>query len=179
MADHCHKTGPRIATADECRDLLTQALQLDPSPLSTMKIFVRLFFKTLRFVIGPVMLLWEFVTRPRGLVRTPAAQEELDQQCRNLVLYQYRTCPFCIRVRQEIRRLSLNLERRNVPKNGLNREDLVRGGGQAKVPCLKISDLAGNSQWLYDSAAIIAYLRSIAAPVSGDDQHPLLITEAA
>ena len=26
MADHCHKTGPRIATADEYRDLLTQAL---------------------------------------------------------------------------------------------------------------------------------------------------------
>ena len=26
MADHCHKTGPRIATADEYRDMLTQAL---------------------------------------------------------------------------------------------------------------------------------------------------------
>ena len=25
MADHCHKTGPRIATADEYRDMLTQA----------------------------------------------------------------------------------------------------------------------------------------------------------
>ena len=26
MADHCHKTGPRIATADEYREMLTQAL---------------------------------------------------------------------------------------------------------------------------------------------------------
>ena len=26
MADHCHKTNPRIATADEYRDMLTQAL---------------------------------------------------------------------------------------------------------------------------------------------------------
>ena len=26
MADHCHKTGPRIATTDEYRDMLTQAL---------------------------------------------------------------------------------------------------------------------------------------------------------
>ena len=26
LADHCHKTGPRIATADEYRDMLTQAL---------------------------------------------------------------------------------------------------------------------------------------------------------
>ncbi len=142
-----------------------------------MKIFVRLFFKTLRFVIGPLMLLWEFATRPRALVRAPAVQKKLDQQCRHLVLYQYRTCPFCIRVRQEIRRLSLNMERRNVPKEGSNREDLVRGGGQAKVPCLKISDPAGHSQWLYDSAAIIAYLRGIAAPLSADDQTPLFIKE--
>jgi 4-hydroxybutyrate dehydrogenase len=26
MLDHCHKTGPRIATADDYRDMLTQAL---------------------------------------------------------------------------------------------------------------------------------------------------------
>jgi 4-hydroxybutyrate dehydrogenase len=26
LADHCHKTGPRIATAEEYRDMLTQAL---------------------------------------------------------------------------------------------------------------------------------------------------------
>lgn len=144
-----------------------------------MKNFVRLFFKTLRFVIGPLMLLWELVTRPRGLVRAPAAQEKLDQQCRQLVLYQYRTCPFCIRVRQEIRRLSLKLERRNVAKEGSNREDLVRGGGLAKVPCLKITDQAGHSQWLYDSAAIMAYLGGIAAVPVADDQTPLFSKDTA
>ena len=26
MADHCHKTNPRVATADEYRDMLTQSL---------------------------------------------------------------------------------------------------------------------------------------------------------
>lgn len=145
-----------------------------------MKIFARLFFKTLRFVIGPVMLMWEFLTRPRALVRAHAAQEKLDQQCRNIVLYQYRTCPFCIRVRQEIRRLSLNIERRNVEKSGPNREHLVRGGGLAKVPCLKITDQAGHSQWLYDSAAIMAYLGTIAAaPLSGDHLAPSFIKETA
>lgn len=41
----------------------------------------------------------------------------------------------------------------------MNREDLVRGGGKAKVPCLKITDQAGNSQWMYESGEIIQYLR--------------------
>ncbi|MCX7165855.1 MAG: glutathione S-transferase N-terminal domain-containing protein [Rhodocyclales bacterium] len=124
-----------------------------------MKLVFRLFFKTLRVIIGPVMLLWEFVTRPKGLARQPALQEKVDQQCRDIVLYQYKTCPFCIKVRQEIRRLSLNIERLDAQKEGRNRDDLVHGGGQAKVPCLKITDQAGNSQWLYESDKIIEYLR--------------------
>ena len=124
-----------------------------------MKFVFRMFFKALRVIIGPVMLLWELVTRPKGRARAPAAQEKVDQQCRNMVLYQYRTCPFCIKVRQEIRRLSLNIERLDAQQDGRNRDDLVRGGGQAKVPCLKITDQAGNSQWLYESGAIIEYLR--------------------
>ncbi|MEO8117924.1 MAG: glutathione S-transferase N-terminal domain-containing protein [Rhodoferax sp.] len=124
-----------------------------------MRFFIRAFFKALRFVLGPVMLLWEFVSRPTGLVRQPALQGALDQQCCDMVLYQYRTCPFCIKVRQEMRRLSLKIERLNVQKMGKNREDLMLGGGQVKLPCLKITDQAGNSQWLYDSGEIVAYLR--------------------
>lgn len=124
-----------------------------------MKTFVRLFFKTLRVLLGPVMLLWELVTRPNGRVRQPALQEQVDQQCRNIVLYQYKTCPFCIKVRQEMRRLSLKIERLDAQTAGKNREDLVRGVGQAKVPCLKITDQAGNTQWMTDSGAIVAYLR--------------------
>ena len=42
---------------------------------------------------------------------------------------------------------------------GTNRDELTREGGQTKVPCLKITDAAGKSQWLYDSTVIIGYLR--------------------
>lgn len=124
-----------------------------------MKTVIRAFFKTLRVIIGPFMLLGELATRPQGLVRPPMAQAAADQQCRDIVLYQYKTCPFCIKVRQEMRRLALNIERLDAQHAGMNREDLVRGGGKAKVPCLKITDHAGNSQWLYESGAIIQYLR--------------------
>ena len=124
-----------------------------------MKIFIRLFFKSLRTVLGPVMLMKEALTRPKGVVRTPAAQQAVDQTCSDLALYQYKTCPFCIKVRQEMRRLSLNVVHVNAQHEGPERTALLQGGGQAKVPCLKITDASGNSRWLYDSGKIIAYLR--------------------
>ncbi|MFI5447750.1 glutaredoxin family protein [Polaromonas sp. UC242_47] len=124
-----------------------------------MKIFVRYFFKTLRLVLGPVLLLKETLTRPKGLDRAPAAQAKVDQQCQALVLYQYKTCPFCIKVRQEIRRLSLTIQRLDAQQEGPTRQALLQGGGQTKVPCLKITDDSGHSQWLYDSEKIVAYLR--------------------
>lgn len=124
-----------------------------------MKSVVRLFFKTLRSVLGPIMLLWEWLTRPQGIVRAPAAQEEVERQCRNLVIYQFKTCPFCIKVRQEMRRLALPISCLDAQGEGRHRDDLLRGGGRAMVPCLRITDQAGESQWLYESSAIIAYLR--------------------
>lgn len=124
-----------------------------------MKIFIRLFFKTLRTVLGPVMLLKETLTRPQGVTRLDAAQAAVDQQCQSLALYQFKTCPFCIKVRQEISRLSLSIERLDAQPEGQHRQALLQGGGQTKVPCLKITDAAGNSQWLYDSEKIVAYLR--------------------
>jgi len=124
-----------------------------------MKILVRTFFKTLRLVLGPFMLLGEFVTRPKGISRPPELQGAVDQQCRDIVLYQYKTCPFCIKVRQEMRRLSLNIRGIDAQGEGQGRDELLQGGGKAKVPCLKISDPAGNSQWLYESGEIIKYLQ--------------------
>lgn len=135
-----------------------------------MKYFVRSFFRILRVFLGPLMLLWEFFSRPKGLVRPAASQQQIDQQCRDITLYQYRTCPFCIKVRKEMRRLSLSVEHRNVSKTGANRADLVRGGGLAKVPCLKIVDQTGASRWLYDSGEIISFLRGrfpLAEPSAG------------
>jgi len=124
-----------------------------------MKSIVRLFFRTLRVVLGPFMLLSEWLTRPRGVVRAPEAQAEVDRQCRDLALYQFKTCPFCIKVRQEMRRLSLDIELRDAQPEGRHRADLLCEGGRAMVPCLRIASPAGESEWLYESDAIIAYLR--------------------
>ena len=124
-----------------------------------MKNIIRTFFKTLRIVLGPVKLLKEKLTRPKGTVRSQAAQQSADLQCQSLALYQYKTCPFCMKVRQEIGRLSLDIQRVDAQLPGANREALTREGGLTKVPCLKITDPAGNNRWLYDSEEIVGYLR--------------------
>jgi len=77
-----------------------------------MKWAIKIFFRSLRVVMGPFILLWEIVTTPKGVVRQPETQHQADLQCRGLILYQFRTCPFCIKVRREIHRLSLTKSRR-------------------------------------------------------------------
>ena len=125
-----------------------------------MKPIIRAFFRTLRVVLGPFMQVWEFLTRPKGVVRAPAAQQTVEQQCQSMALYQFTTCPFCIKVRQEMRRLSLPIERRDAQHDQKNKDDLLKGGGAIKVPCLKVTDAKGQSEWIYESGAIIARLKS-------------------
>ena len=123
-----------------------------------MKWFFKIFFRSLRVVIGPFILLWEIVTTPKGVIRQPKKQLQVDLQCQRLILYQFKTCPFCVKVRREMRRLSLNIELLDAQNDLQNRASLLNGGGQIKVPCLKITDTQDNSQWMYESTDIIKYL---------------------
>ena len=127
---------------------------------SGMKIIIKSFFKLVRIILGPVMLLKEKLTRPQGITRTQVAQNLIDQDCKSLALYHYKTCPFCMKVRHEMARLSLNIQRIDAQPPGADRDTLTRQGGLTKVPCLRITDTAGKSQWLYDSDKIIGYLQA-------------------
>ena len=125
-----------------------------------MKWLFRTFFKTLRLVLGPILLLRERLTAPEGVERSADAQKEVDRQCRDLALYQFKTCTFCIKVRQEMRRLSLPIELRDAQHDASHRAALTQGGGKPAVPCLWIRDEHGNSRWMYESGDIVAYLRA-------------------
>ena len=120
---------------------------------------MKIFFKALRIALGPLLLLWEFITRPRGLVRAPAQQALVDASARSLVLYQFKTCPFCMKVRQEMARLSLRIEKRDAQHDEKNRSALIAAVGKPKVPCLQITHDSGQVEWLLDSKAIMAYLQ--------------------
>lgn len=123
-----------------------------------MKPLIRLFFRTLRLVLTPFVLLGYAITQPRGVVRTPAAQAAVDVRTRQLALYHFPTCPFCLKVRRAMRRLSLDIELRDARHEGPHRTALIAGGGKAQVPCLAITAEDGGITWLYESDAIIAWL---------------------
>src|SRR5712692_3075457 len=115
---------------------------LEPDHIPTREP-MKTFFKLLRVILGPFMLLKERLTRPRGVVRSAAEQASVDAACRQLALYQFSTCPFCIKVRQELRRHSLQVELRDAQHSAENRQALLAQGGSSKVPCLKITDEHG------------------------------------
>jgi glutaredoxin len=123
-----------------------------------MKFIIRSFFKVVRAVLGPILLFLDFITSPKGVERPASEQQAIDSKTAVLALYQFRACPFCIKVRRAIKRLSLNIELRNAQHDQVNRQALLQGGGDIKVPCLRIHDAAGEDIWLYESDEIIAYL---------------------
>ncbi|UDL05280.1 glutaredoxin family protein [Marinobacter sp. CA1] len=124
-----------------------------------MKLIVRLFFRTLRLVLTPFMLLSEKLSTPKSVTRTLEEQAVVDQASKDLALYQFSACPFCIKVRKEIARLGLNIETRNAQHDPEHRAALEAGGGRIKVPCLKIRQDDGNERWLYESSEINAWLQ--------------------
>ena len=130
-----------------------------------MRLFVRLFFRLIRLILTPFMLLSEWLTTPKAISRSEEQQFKVDKACEQLALYQFSACPFCIKVRKEIARLGLNIEKRDAQHNQLYRSELQNRGGKVKVPCLRITttsqktDAAQDGQWLYESDEIIRYLR--------------------
>nr|WP_283744690.1 glutathione S-transferase N-terminal domain-containing protein [Sideroxydans sp. CL21] len=120
---------------------------------------IRKFFRALRLMLTPFMLLWAKLSMPEGMVRADEAQQKIDKECASLALYHFKTCPFCIKVRKEMSRLSLPIELRDAQLDSSIRADLLQGGGKIQTPCLRIADARGNVQWMYESDDIIKYLQ--------------------
>ena len=113
----------------------------------------------IRFLLGQLILLIDWITSPRSPKRTPQQQAAVDSKVAGLVLYHYRACPFCVKVRREMRRQGLSIELRDVKRSPAAREELLAGGGKLKVPCLRISDATSQAEWMFESSDIIEYLK--------------------
>ena len=115
----------------------------------------------IRWPIGRLILLLNFIFSPAGVKRSVEQQQQIDENTKNLSLYQLTACPFCVKVRRSIKRNSLKIEIRDISKSEQFRDELVREGGKHKVPCLRI-EKESKVQWLYESNDIIAHLQKVA-----------------
>ena len=105
----------------------------------------------------PLLLVMEYAFNPTPIQRTPERQSEVDAETKGLILYQFRACPFCIKVRRNMHRLNLDIEKRNANENPDYQAELMAGGGRWQTPCIRI-ETEGKVEWLYESSDIIDYL---------------------
>lgn len=112
--------------------------------------------KGVREGLGRLIILIDFIFSPEKQQRTESDQEKINEEVKSIKLYQFYACPFCIKTRRVIKRLNLPIETRNA-QSGQYRAELLAGGGEVKVPCLKIESDDG-VQWMYESTDIIQYL---------------------
>jgi glutaredoxin len=133
-----------------------------------MRFIIRYFFKGVHAIVGPILLTVDWLTTPCGIKRSPDEQQRIDKHTENLVMYQFFTCPFCIKTRRAIKRLSLNIETRDALRHAPSRQQLLEGGGVIQVPCLRITTEDDGVEWLYESNEIIKYLEESLLKGVGD-----------
>ncbi|RTZ18235.1 glutaredoxin [Vibrio aquaticus] len=113
--------------------------------------------KFIRWFLGRVILLLNFVFSPKGVKRSADAQQTANEKAQSLALYQFEACPFCVKVRRAMKRQSVSFDLRDAKNDQAHRAELEAGGGKIKVPCLRI-EKEGNVEWMYESSDIVAYL---------------------
>ena len=115
--------------------------------------------QAIRWILGRIILLINFLTPPRAVKRPVEQQAQIDIQTQSLALYHFQACPFCVKVRRALKRNSLNIETRDAKRSETFKQELLAGGGALKVPCLRIEE-GGEVKWMYESSDIITYLES-------------------
>ena len=115
-------------------------------------------FKPIRWLLGQIIILIDWLTRPKPMQRSLDGQEEVNLQTKSLALYQFKQCPFCVKTRRNMRRLALDIEKRDAHYDPKWNQELINDGGKYQVPCLKITTDDGSIEWMYESTVINRYL---------------------
>ncbi|AZF06497.1 glutathione S-transferase N-terminal domain-containing protein [Pseudomonas sp. R5-89-07] len=116
-----------------------------------------MFVKALRVGLGQIIIASDFLTRPRKKQRPAEQQAQVNEAAKDLTLYQFHACPFCVKTRRTLHRLNVPVALKDAKNNAQDRQTLLEQGGKIKVPCLRIEE-NGQTTWMYDSKVIIDYL---------------------
>lgn len=114
----------------------------------------------IRSVLGKLILFFDGLFKPKvEIVRDVEKQGEVDEEISSsLVLYEFESCPFCVKVRRALKRLGLRIPSRDAQNDAQAKQELLSGGGELQVPCLRIQEKDGSIKWMYESDDIIQYL---------------------
>jgi glutaredoxin len=115
--------------------------------------------KIVRMILGWVILWGDRLTAPNPPKRDAKTQADLDARTQNLVLFHLEACPFCVKVRRQIRRQGLAIRMKDIRRDPGADQELLAGGKRDQVPCLRIEEGA-KVEWMYESDAINGYLRT-------------------
>ena len=114
--------------------------------------------KLIRWFVGRLILFINRITLPTPILRKNIEQEKINVKTKNLTVYQFEACPFCVKVRRFIRKNSLKINIKDAKNNKTFKTELVNEGGKHKVPCLRIDKINSKTEWLYESTEIIKFL---------------------
>ena len=115
-------------------------------------------FRIIRWPLGQLVIFVDGITRPPIPEIAAERRTELDAITSTMKMYQFKQCPFCVKTRRNIRRLGLNIELRDARNDPKWNSELISEGGKYQVPCLRLVNDDGSSEWMYGSEKIISYL---------------------
>lgn len=119
---------------------------------------MKLLINLIRNLLGGIIVVVDLITRGSKLKRTAEAQKKIEDEVKELSLYQFFACPFCIKTRRAMHKMNLPIIKRNASNGSPYRDELLSEGGKVQTPCLRI-EKDGKTEWLYESSEIISYLQ--------------------
>ena len=96
----------------------------------------------------------------KSLFHGEPVMSDLDN-IKELSLYHFIGCPYCATVRVFIDQFDLAIEQKDILSNLVYRNELLKYGGKTQVPCLRVRNHKGETNWMYESESIIDYLCQI------------------
>ena len=92
----------------------------------------------IRFILGRIILFLDWLTSPRPNKISRTELDAIHNKVKNMTIYEFRACPFCVRVRRFMKKNNINITQRMLEEVFLT--EFIDGGGKLQVPCLKTGD---------------------------------------
>lgn len=112
---------------------------------------------TIRKAVDSILNLLDSLCPPQPISRSEEESRKLAKATSGIALYDYKGCVASRRTRREIRRLNIDIERRDIGKCSIHQDKLLAEYGKLKAPCLRIEE-KGEVQWIDKPEKILFFL---------------------